>query len=127
MSVYLSIKELRYASRHSTNSKTYPLVTVVLGEIERINPKNPSDEECYDVIRKMIKNTKEMIKLKDTAESQAELQILESMLPEQASVEDLKKIAKEAKDLGTAMKMAKQAFGKNFDTKLLKDLVNASK
>ena len=127
MSVYLSIKELRYTSRYTPNSKVYPLVTVVLGEIERVNSKNPSDEECYDVIRKMIKNTKEMIKLKDTAESQAELQILESMLPEQASVEDLKKIAKDAKDLGTAMKMAKQAFGKNFDTKLLKDLVNASK
>lgn len=64
---------------------------VILGEFNRINDGKPvTDDQCIAVIKKLIKNSKEILKLKENdAMAEREIDFLQQFLPKQATIEDM--------------------------------------
>jgi len=69
---------------------------VILGEFNRIDDGKPcTQEQCLAVIKKMVKNTKEMLKLSYNPEddiAMLELQVLSTFLPKQADESTMRKV-----------------------------------
>jgi len=67
---------------------------VILGEFQRINDGKPcNDKQCLAVIKKMIKNNREIVKFdKNNTAIQNEYAILMNYLPKQADESIMKKI-----------------------------------
>ena len=101
--------------------------------------KELEDNECIAVIKKQIKQRQESIEQfqkgnrQDLADKEIkELGILKAYLPEELSVDELKKIIEEAvfttaasgiKDMGRVMKEAAVRIAGRADSKLVSDLV----
>lgn len=65
------------------------LLGTVLGELDRIS-KNPTNDDCIKVIKKMIESNK----LINTTESLYENKLLEKFIPQQLTEEQIKNIIK---------------------------------
>ena len=101
--------------------------------------KNLDDNDCIAVIKKQIKQRHESIEQfqkgnrQDLADKESkELGILKAYLPEELSVDEIKKIIEEAvftttasgiKDMGRVMKEAAVRIAGRADSKLVSDLV----
>jgi hypothetical protein len=58
------IKKQRVEALKTKNNSTYKILTLILGELSRLDDKSPSDEDVEKVIKKMLNTntlTKEMV------------------------------------------------------------------
>lgn len=83
--------ELKNVKLNSTERNFFK---VIIGEFNRINDGKPlTNDQCLGVIKKMIKNTNEMLKIrKNNQDLLNELKILESFLPKQADNSAIKEV-----------------------------------
>lgn len=146
MSLYKQIKEEQLKARKVKNTFNTSLLTTLLGEIQttvagnlsasQFGILNPPDEVVLKVITKFIKNTKETLRLKpDDVTASLECEVLESFLPPQLTVEELKAlvssyilIAKsEGKPnkslLGFVMQQMKEGYPNRYDATKVRVLV----
>ena len=73
----------------NSHTETRTLLGTVLGELDRIS-KNPTNDDCIKVIKKMIESNK----LVNTTESLYENKLLEQFIPQQLTEEQIKNIIK---------------------------------
>ena len=73
----------------NSHTETRTLLGTVLGELDRIS-KNPTNDDCIKVIKKMIESNK----LINTTESLYENKLLEQFIPQQLTEEQIKNIIK---------------------------------
>lgn len=110
-------------------------------EIE-VRPNELTDEDVFSVLRKSVKQRQDSIEQYKAAQradladkEQAELQIIESYLPQQLSTEVIEKFVKEAiaevgassmKDMGGVMKVVMAKTQGAADNKIVSELVKKS-
>ena len=73
----------------NSHTETRTLLGTVLGELDRIS-KNPTNDDCIKVIKKMIESNK----LVNTTESLYENKLLEQFIPQQLTEEQIENIIK---------------------------------
>ena len=73
----------------NSHTETRTLLGTVLGELDRIS-KNPTNDDCIKVIKKMIESNK----LINTTESLYENKLLEQFIPQQLTEEQIENIIK---------------------------------
>lgn len=99
------------------------LLSVVKGEIQTIEKNvgqaDLSDSEVEKILNKTAKSLRETIKLSDDAKSKAELEIIESYLPQAMSRREIVQLIKDTVGSGEAsMGLVMKAFaGKTVDRK----------
>lgn len=126
MQLFEKIKDLQLLARKGGLKLQSNLFTTLIGEVQRKNPKSPSDEEVLVVIKKMLKDINDNLSYNpDNEVALIEKSLLTSLLPKQASREEILEVISECeRNLGAIMKQLKLVFGSNFDAKLAKDLFN---
>lgn len=141
MSIIASIKEQQIVARKARDAKTATFLSTLASEIEIIGKndgnRQTTDDEATKVIQKFKKNATEMVaqltKLgKDTADSTAELEILDSFLPKQATdeevINEIRAFAATGVDpvtkIGIVIKHLKSTFGPTFDASRVKALIS---
>lgn len=126
MQLFEKIKDLQLLSRKGGLKLQSNLFTTLIGEVQRKNSKSPSDEEVLAVIKKMLKDINDNLYYNpDNEVALTEKSLLTSLLPKQASREEILEVISECeRNLGAIMKQLKLVFGTNFDAKLAKDLFN---
>ena len=83
-----SLKQ-QIANYRNSHTETRTLLGTVLGELDRIS-KTPTDNECIQLIKKMIESNK----LINTTESLYENQLLEQFIPKQLTESQIESIIK---------------------------------
>jgi len=95
------------------NMELKSLLGTLKGEIQTAEKnamvENLSDEDVIKILNKFAKNCKENIRLANDEKSRVELEIIESYLPKQLSVEDIQSkiealVASGVKNIGQIMK-----------------------
>ncbi|MBF0103444.1 MAG: GatB/YqeY domain-containing protein [Desulfobacterales bacterium] len=90
---------------------------VVLGELNRMDKKELSDDEIVKVLKKMVKSEKETLHALGKTEDSDYIKVIESYLPQQATSEEIKSWIQTNIDFSTfkdkvqAMKPIMQHFG----------------
>lgn len=131
MTVVEKVKDL-IAKGMKERSPNVGILRVVLGEFQR-NMKDPSDDICYKIIKKIIESNEELLKIGSRIELATENEILRSLLPEEMSSdemithlaihrESIIAAASEGQAIGIAMKILK-AVGKDVNSGKVKTLV----
>lgn len=109
----------------SGNKELNILLSTVIGEMDRTG-KNPTDEECLRIIKKMAESSKECELFED-------VKLLETYLPELMTEDELYAIISthckimnwiEKKDMGNVMKHLKEHYTGRYDGKLASTLVS---
>lgn len=105
----------------------YNLLTVLLGELDRLPTRdNPSEDQIYGVIKKMYNNAMEMKDLK--MESAIEAFYLKDFIKKQLNDDDLEKIIIGFKNLGmdnigSIMKALNTNYKGQFDGKKASEII----
>lgn len=135
MDLLTKIKTARETATLAKDSKTKAVLTLLLGEVERVNSKGATDAEVFEVSKAMAKRineTKEFLVEagRDTVEQDFELSVLADYRQTFASEEDTKAVVASAvealgatgmKDMGKVMGKVKQT--PNLDMGLVSKLV----
>lgn len=110
------------------------ILKVVLGELQR-SMKPPTDETCYQTIKKMVQNNEETYELRPSDTLAKETLFLKSLLPVELNTEEISHLLlsvissiREAKSegmaIGIAMKILK-ATGKGVNSGLVASIVKS--
>ena len=105
----------------------YNLLTVLLGELDRLPTRdNPSEDQIYSVIKKMYNNAMEMKDLK--RESAIEAFYLKDFIKKQLNDDDLEKIiigfnALGMNNIGSIMKALNTNYKGQFDGKKASEII----
>lgn len=100
------------------------LLGTVLGEFDRVG-KEPTDDQCVQIIKKMIES---LLLINGTKEKE-EAFILEQFIPKQLTEHEIKEIIKENNfsSIAECMKGFKQLYPNLYDGKLVSLLYNQQK
>ena len=92
------------------------LLGTVLGELDRIS-KNPTNDDCIKVIKKMIESNK----LVNATESLYENKLLEQFIPQQLTEEQIKNIIKRERfaSIKDCMGFFKELYAGLYDGKII--------
>lgn len=92
------------------------LLGTVLGELDRIS-KNPTNDDCIKVIKKMIESNK----LVNTTESLYENKLLEQFIPQQLTEEQIENIIKRERfaNIKDCMGFFKELYAGLYDGKMV--------
>ena len=92
------------------------LLGTVLGELDRIS-KNPTNDDCIKVIKKMIESNK----LVNTTESLYENKLLEQFIPQQLTEEQIENIIKRERfaSIKDCMGFFKELYAGLYDGKMV--------
>lgn len=155
MSLITTIKSLSLQARKDRNAKKAALLSTLLGEAQMVGKNNgnreSTDGEVVAVIKKMINNTNETIDILNKSSTEtgvdsgqvadllAEVAVLNTLLPQQLSTEELSNVinnlivinnATSIKDMGKIMKMLKEEYEGAYDgteaSKLIKAQLNVA-
>ena len=98
------------------HTETRTLLGTVLGELDRIS-KNPTNDDCIKVIKKMIESNK----LVNTTESLYENKLLEQFIPQQLTEEQIKNIIKRERfaNIKDCMGFFKELYAGLYDGKVV--------
>ena len=105
----------------------YNLLTVLLGELDRLPTRdNPSEDQIYSVIKKMYNNAMEMKDLK--RESAIEAFYIKDFIKKQLNDDDLEKIiigfnALGMNNIGSIMKALNNNYKGQFDGKKASEII----
>lgn len=137
MTVIEKVKELIVKAMRE-RSPNVGILRVVLGEFQR-NMKDPSDDNCYKIIKKIIESNQVLLKLDmndaDRKNIQYEIDVLKTLLPIEMSADEMithlaihqdaiKAAKSEGQAIGIAMKILK-AVGKDIDSNKVKTLITS--
>lgn len=100
------------------------LLGTVLGEFDRIG-KSPTDDQCVQIIKKMI----ESLLLIDGTKEKEEAFVLEQFIPKQLTEDEIKEIIQENNfgNIAECMRGFKQLYPNLYDGKLVSFLYNQQK
>ena len=133
MSVYETIQNHARTLMKNQDSNVQ-ILKVVLGELQR-SMKPPTDETCYQTIKKMVQNNEETYKLRPSETLAKETSFLKSLLPVELNTEEVSRLLlsvipsiREAKSegmaIGIAMKTLK-ASGKAVNSAMVASIVKS--
>ena len=110
-----SLKQ-QIANYRNSHTETRTLLGTVLGELDRIS-KTPTDNECIQLIKKMIESNK----LINTTESLYENQLLEQFIPKQLTESQIESIIKRERfqSIKDCMGFFKELYTGLYDGKLV--------
>lgn len=121
------IKNQRVEALKTKNNATYKILTLILGELSRLDNKSPSDEEVEKVIKKMVKSSTETNNLKPSEELLFEIQVLKSFLKSELTEQELSdiidKLIVSHETLPLIMKELKAKYAGQYDGKIAKDII----
>lgn len=121
------IKNQRVEALKTKNNATYKILTLILGELSRLDNKSPSDEEVEKVIKKMVKSSTETNTLKPSEELLFEIQVLKSFLKSELTEQELSdiidKLIVSHETLPLIMKELKAKYAGQYDGKIAKDII----
>lgn len=128
MRKFNNIQEIKAERSSMKDDKIiYNLLTVLLGELDRLPTRdNPSEDQIYSVIKKMYDNALEMKDLK--RESAIEAFYLKDFIKKQLNDDDLEKIIIGFKNLGmdnigSIMKALNTNYKGQFDGKKASEII----
>lgn len=100
----------------NSHTETRTLLGTVLGELDRIS-KTPTDNECIQLIKKMIESNR----LVNTTESLYENQLLEQFIPQQLTESQIESIIKRERfqSIKDCMGFFKELYAGLYDGKLV--------
>lgn len=100
----------------NSHIETRTLLGTVLGELDRIS-KNPTDEQCVQLIKKMIESNK----LVNTTEALYENQLLEQFIPKQLTESQIESIIKRERfiSIKDCMGFFKELYAGLYDGKVV--------
>lgn len=121
--LYEQIKSARIAALKSGDKATVTTLVTLLGELSRLDSKEPSDAQVLGVIQKMLKGIEDMQKVRPTEELTKEAATLKAYLPQMLTEDELKGIISEARSngitvMGELMKHLKDRYAGRYDGKL---------
>jgi uncharacterized protein YqeY len=110
------------------------ILKVVLGELQR-SMKPPTDETCYQTIKKMVQNNEETYKLRPSDTLAKETSFLKSLLPVELTMEEIshhllnvmsqiREAKSEGMAIGIAMKVLK-ATGQGVNSAMVASIVKS--
>ena len=128
MRKFNNIQEIKAERSSMKDDKIiYNLLTVLLGELDRLPTRdNPSEDQIYSVIKKMYDNAMEMKDLK--RESVIEAFYLKDFIKKQLNDDDLEKIiigfkALNMNNIGAIMKALNTNYKGQFDGKKASEII----
>lgn len=128
MRKFNNIQEIKAERSSMKDDKIiYNLLTVLLGELDRLPTRdNPSEDQIYSVIKKMYDNAVEMKDLK--RESAIEAFYLKDFIKKQLNDDDLGKIiigfkALDMNNIGSIMKALNSNYKGQFDGKKASEII----
>lgn len=110
MTLQEQIREDLKAAMKAQDAERKEALRVVIGELGRLPVKDLSDQDVIGVLKKLIKNEKEVLQRQGLATSSAYLEILEAYLPAMAGEAEIADWIREHIDL-SAYKNKMQAMG----------------
>jgi len=121
--LYNQIKSARIAALKSGDKATASILVTLLGELSRLDSKEPSDAQVVGVIQKMLKGIDEVQKIRPSEELTQEAATLKAYLPQTLTDDELKSIIAEARSngitvLGDLMKHLKDHYAGRYDGKV---------
>jgi uncharacterized protein YqeY len=121
--LYNQIKSDRIAHLKSGDKAAATTLVTLLGELSRLDSKDPSDAQVVGVIQKMLKGIEDMQKVRPSEELTQEAATLKAYLPQLLSEEELISIIAEARSngitvMGELMKHLKDNYAGRYDGKL---------
>lgn len=121
--LYQQIKTDRIAHLKSGDKAAATTLVTLLGELSRLDSKEPSDAQVVGVIQKMLKGIEDMQKVRPSEELTQEAATLKAYLPQLLSEEELISIIAEARSngitvMGELMKHLKDHYAGRYDGKL---------
>ena len=113
------------------NSQIKELLKVILGEIDRLPNKNPTEDEVIKLLKKMRQNAADM-------KNNAEVSSIDAYLPQMLTTEEMQKLVRKIvdehnfstmRDLGSIMKLINASSYANLidrkeASKYIKELLN---
>lgn len=106
-----TIKSRIKAATLSKSEVEKSTLKVILGEIER-KIKEPSEDEIYSIIRKMIVSNQESVSYgKGLDRLKEEMDVMASLLPQELPMEEIEKWAQENTEMLKSLKSEGQAIG----------------
>jgi len=131
MSLQEQIKaDLKAAMKAQDHAKKEAL-RVVIGEFGRLPAKALTDEDVWQVLKKLIKSEREVLQQQGQAEPSSYLKILEAYLPAMATEEEIRQWIKANIDLSAytnkmqAMGDIMRHFGSNADGNTVRKVLQA--
>lgn len=122
--LYDKIKS-EYTVARKQKSKDIGVLSVLVGAIEKVGKDKrnglPTDDEVMAEIKKMVKNTQVMINYGNKS-AEDELFVLQSFLPKQLTLDDLRSIAKSiggTVSMADMMKHLKTNYPNQYDSKMV--------
>lgn len=124
--LYDKIKK-QYTEARKERNADVGVLSVLLGDIEKVGKDKrngaPTDDEVMAVLKKMIKNAQIMSSYAN-ATAEVEMHLLQSFLPKQLTLDELRSIAKSMATEGTVtmadmMKHLKTNFANQYDSKMV--------
>lgn len=119
MTIYETIKVKLNEARKAKISFVVTSLSTILGEIQRVDPKNPSDNVVISALKKTVSNLKE---LPSNEAVDREITLLSSFIPEQLDEKALTDIffnaAHNGNTLGDWMKYLKEKYSGLYDGKV---------
>ena len=128
-------------AKEELKKNTVMMVRAAILQIEKDTQKEVDDNQIIEIIAKEVKKRKESLEDYEKsgredliAQINGEIAILKSYLPEELSMEELKKIIEECiqesgatsmKDMGTVMKLAKEKTAGRADNKTINEIVKS--
>lgn len=121
--LYNQIKSACIAALKSGDKATASILVTLLGELSRLDSKEPSDAQVVGVIQKMLKGIDEVQKIRPSEELTQEAATLKAYLPQTLTDDELKSIIAEARSngitvLGDLMKHLKDHYAGRYDGKV---------
>jgi len=126
------IKEHQLQARKEKHVLKTNLLTVLLSEIQKKAKdgcRDVTDEDCLVTIRKFINNTNELLANKEDEDAKQELIILNSYLPKQLTIDEMKEKINELVQnnpsikIGDIMKHFKETFNGQYNGKELSVII----
>jgi len=134
------IKADRIEAKRNNKSRTDLVLTTLISEIQRTQPRPsdiPSDEECIKVMQKYVKNLNEMINITpDNPDFRNELKLISEYLPASLTDDELRSTiemiiekvgAETMRDMGKVMKELKTEVTQPYDggvaSKIVRELL----
>lgn len=127
--VFETIKQQRIVALKNEQSNVYTILTTLFAECQMIgkNKRNgdPTNDECYAVIKKFIEGQKEIVKYRgNDPVIQEEISLYESYLPTQLTREQIidEFVKLNQTNIGVAMKHFNTNFKNMFNGKYVSEL-----
>jgi uncharacterized protein YqeY len=110
MSIQKRIKQDLSAAIKAKDQEKKDALRVILGEFNRLDKKELSDDAAVKIMLKLVKSEKELLEKKGIETDSAFIEIIENYLPKKASAEEIVKWIKQNVDFAE-FKNKMQAMG----------------